>query len=120
MYTEDDFRTALHYPEARHDKKLISDALRIAVNVMQPGVIEDAMMGNALTRAESIRKALIGEPHNDQWEYKIEGLPLHPNNFNAYGREGWELVTALDEHAAPLMPGNVKGNRLFIFKRRLR
>ncbi len=49
-------------------------------------------------------------PH-PQWEYNISGLPLHPNNFNDLGNDGWELVAALDNY-------KLQGNPLFIFKRR--
>lgn len=61
QFTSADYATAAEFPEARHDRKLIVAALRIASNVMRPGLIEEACGYSCAPAAAAIRKALTGE-----------------------------------------------------------
>ncbi len=55
----------------------------------------------------------------DRWEYTIAALPLHPNDFNERGAEGWELVAATGTYTSPPSPHNTaRGHQIFIFKRK--
>lgn len=55
----------------------------------------------------------------ETWEYKITPLPMHPNNFNELGAEGWELVGYAGRDAMPPRGHAGSGDPIFLFKRRL-
>lgn len=66
-YSAEDFATAAKFPEARHDKRLVLAALRIAAAVMRRGTIEAVLSdwlpdeGETFTCSKlvaAIRKAL--------------------------------------------------------------